>query len=55
MGAEVLDILVVGGVAVAPGSAFGPGGHGRVRIALTESPGALSDAMTRLARFWAAC
>lgn len=39
------------GVAVAPGSAFGPGGEGHVRIAYTVPPERLDHAVERLAGF----
>jgi aspartate aminotransferase len=39
-------------IAVAPGSAFGPGGEGHVRIALVGSPELLGSAVGKLARFW---
>lgn len=42
------DLLMTGGVAVAPGSAFGPAGAGSVRIALCVSPEALATGVPRL-------
>jgi aspartate/methionine/tyrosine aminotransferase len=42
------DLLTTRGVAVAPGSAFGPGGSGSVRIALCVSPEALEIGLPRL-------
>jgi LL-diaminopimelate aminotransferase len=43
------------GVVTLPGSGFGPGGEGFVRIALTVPPARLRDAVTRLGRTLAAC
>ena len=42
------DLLVSRGVAVAPGSAFGPAGSGSVRIALCVSQEALASGLPRL-------
>ena len=42
------DLLITHGVAVAPGSAFGPAGSGSVRIALCVSPEALATGLPRL-------
>ena len=42
------DLLITRGVAVAPGSAFGPAGSGSVRIALCVSPEALATGLPRL-------
>lgn len=43
------------GVVTLPGSGFGPGGEGFVRIALTVPPARLREAVTRLGRTLAAC
>jgi aspartate/methionine/tyrosine aminotransferase len=42
------DLLSTRGVAVAPGSAFGPAGSGSVRVALCVSPDALEAGIPRL-------
>ena len=42
------NLLMTHGVAVAPGSAFGPAGSGSVRIALCVSPEALTNGLPRL-------
>jgi arginine:pyruvate transaminase len=42
------------GVAVMPGSGFGPGGRGFVRISLTPGDATLGEALGRIARFVAA-
>jgi aspartate/methionine/tyrosine aminotransferase len=41
-------LLAATGVAVSPGSAFGPGGRGHVRIALVAPPSGLRDAAQRI-------
>lgn len=46
------DLLAAEGVAVAPGSTFGPGGEGHVRIALVHPPEVLEREAERLVRFW---
>ena len=48
------DLLTTRGVAVAPGSAFGPAGSNSVRIALCVSPEALASGLPRLAEAAAA-
>ena len=47
-----LRLLSEEGVAVAPGSAFGPGGEGFVRISLAAQEGDLEEGCTRLAALW---
>jgi LL-diaminopimelate aminotransferase len=46
-----LALLQEAGVAVAPGSFFGPGGEGYVRISVTAPTERLRQAMERLVRF----
>lgn len=46
------ELLEQAGIAVAPGSAFGPGGEDHVRIALVGAPDVLGSAVGKLARFW---
>jgi LL-diaminopimelate aminotransferase len=43
-----MDLLDATGVAVTPGTNFGPGGEGYVRIALTVSDTQLDEAVTRM-------
>jgi aspartate aminotransferase len=43
-------MLTEAGVAVTPGSAFGPGGDGHVRLSFAGSPMVLRDALGRMAR-----
>ncbi len=43
------------GVLVAPGSGFGPGGSGRVRIALVQSENVLDEALQRLSKWRVLC
>ena len=43
-----LDLLMETGVTVAPGSFFGPGGEGYVRIAVTAPADRIREAMRRL-------
>jgi len=45
-----LRLLAEESVAVAPGTAFGPGGEGHVRISLAAADDDLSEGVTRLAR-----
>ncbi len=45
------QLLAEEGVAVAPGSAFGPNGEGHVRLAFTVPPDRLEDAAGRLGAF----
>lgn len=47
-----LRLLSEGGVAVAPGSAFGAGGEGFIRISLTAQEGDLVEGCNRLSAFW---
>jgi aspartate aminotransferase len=47
-----LRLLSEGRVAVAPGSAFGAGGEGFVRISLAASESDLVEGCTRLAALW---
>jgi len=47
-----LSLLVEDQVAVAPGTAFGPGGEGFVRISLATSERHLIEGSVRLARHW---
>jgi aspartate/methionine/tyrosine aminotransferase len=49
--AFALELLRATGVAVAPGSAFGPGGEGNLRICFAASEGLLSEALARVAKF----
>jgi aminotransferase len=46
------DLLEAEGIAVAPGSAFGPGGAGHVRLALAVPPETLGPAAEKLVAFW---
>ena len=39
------------GVAVLPGTCFGPSGHSYVRLSLTEGIEVLDDALNRIAKF----
>ncbi len=43
------------GVGLAPGSAFGPGGEGHVRICFAVEEAILVEALDRLARDWQDC
>jgi aspartate/methionine/tyrosine aminotransferase len=47
-----LQLLAEERVAVAPGTAFGPGGEGFVRISLAASEPDLAEGSVRLARLW---
>lgn len=49
----VEHLLDYTGILVAPGSGFGPGGAGRVRIALVQSDDVLDEALHRLNKWWA--
>ncbi|CAO96208.1 pyridoxal phosphate-dependent aminotransferase [Erwinia tasmaniensis] len=49
----VEQLLDATGVLVTPGSGFGPGGSGRVRIALVQSDEVLDDALQRLDKWQA--
>jgi LL-diaminopimelate aminotransferase len=49
-----LELLKRTGVALAPGSFFGPGGEGYVRISVTARTARVQEAMERLRRFTAA-
>ena len=42
------QILAETGVGLAPGSAFGPGGEGHLRLCYASSPNRLTEAMTRI-------
>ena len=46
--AEALRILESANVGLAPGSAFGPGGEGHLRLCFAASPARLAEAMERL-------
>jgi aspartate aminotransferase len=46
--AEALRILEAANVGLAPGSAFGPGGEGHLRLCFAASPARLAEAMERL-------
>ena len=46
-----LALLQATGVAVAPGSFFGPGGEGYVRISVTAPTPKIGEAMERVQRF----
>jgi len=46
-----VDLLRTEGVAVSPGSVFGPGGKGMVRISLAADEATISEGINRLARF----
>ncbi len=48
-----LALLEAEGVAVAPGSAFGAGGEGFVRVSLATEDGPLTEGLSRLCRFCA--
>jgi aspartate/methionine/tyrosine aminotransferase len=54
MGARdfALQLLAEESVALAPGTAFGPGGEGFVRISLAAAEADLVEGVTRLARLW---
>jgi len=41
-----------GGVVVVPGSAFGPGGQGHIRLSYAGDPGQIREGVRRLAPFW---
>lgn len=45
-------LLDATGILVAPGSGFGPGGSGRVRIALVQPDDVLDEALHRLNKWW---
>ena len=47
-----LRLLAEESVALAPGTAFGPGGEGYVRLSLAASDADLVEGVTRLARLW---
>jgi aspartate/methionine/tyrosine aminotransferase len=47
-------VLNATGVALAPGSFFGPGGEGYVRISVTAPTQKIREAMDRLRRYLAA-
>ncbi|QJU41824.1 aminotransferase class I/II-fold pyridoxal phosphate-dependent enzyme [Serratia marcescens] len=47
----VENLLDSTGILVAPGSGFGPGGAGRVRIALVQSDAVLDEALHRLSKW----
>jgi aspartate aminotransferase len=47
-----LRLLAEESVALAPGTAFGPGGEGHVRLSLAASDADLTEGVTRLARLW---
>jgi aspartate/methionine/tyrosine aminotransferase len=47
-------LLNEAGVAVLPGTAFGEGGKGYVRLAYTQSEENLAEALNRIERFMAA-
>jgi aspartate aminotransferase len=47
-----LRLLAEESVALAPGTAFGPGGEGHVRLSLAASDADLAEGVTRLARLW---
>lgn len=49
-GAYARELLAREGVAVLPGTAFGPGGDGHFRIALTVEPDRLAEAARRMGR-----
>ncbi|MFF7983317.1 pyridoxal phosphate-dependent aminotransferase [Streptomyces sp. NPDC007901] len=44
-------LLAEAAVAVTPGSAFGPGGRGHIRVSFTAGPRVLEEALARLAAF----
>lgn len=46
--AFAIEILEKTGVGLAPGSAFGPGGEGHLRLCFASSPARLAEAMERL-------
>lgn len=46
--AEALSLLERANVGLAPGSAFGPGGEGHLRLCFAASPARLAEAMERL-------
>ncbi|WP_081949427.1 aminotransferase class I/II-fold pyridoxal phosphate-dependent enzyme [Paenibacillus durus] len=48
-----LRLLSEAGVAVVPGSVFGPGGEGHVRCSYAASSGQLAEALRRIGRFMA--
>ena len=45
-----LDLLESQSVSVAPGSVFGPAGHGWVRISLAAEESAITEGVRRLAK-----
>jgi len=47
-----LQLLAEESVALAPGTAFGPGGEGHVRLSLAASEADLVEGVTRVARLW---
>lgn len=47
-----LQLLAEESVALAPGTAFGPGGEGHVRLSLAASDADLVEGVARLARLW---
>ena len=47
-----LRLLAEESVALAPGTAFGPGGEGHVRLSLAASEADLVEGVTRMARLW---
>jgi aspartate/methionine/tyrosine aminotransferase len=49
-----LELLQRSGVALAPGSAFGEGGEGHLRLCFAASERTLTSALARVAEFWRA-
>jgi aspartate/methionine/tyrosine aminotransferase len=47
-----LELLRGSGVALAPGSAFGPGGEGHLRLCFAASETTLGEALARIQSFW---
>ena len=52
--ALALKLIDEAGVGAAPGSAFGPGGEGHLRICFARDPEQIAEATRRMARWLAA-